>query len=242
MLTYAEVASKIPSNISFEEASTLPIGFVTAAVGLYHNVGGLALSPAWEESGRGKYAGKAAFVAGGASSVGQYAIQLLKLSGFSPIITTASLSNAEYLKGLLGVTHVIDRYLKAEEIKAKVVSLTSTPIEVAYDAVGEPDTQWLAYDLLAPGGGLVSVAPDTIKKGKKTKDKRIVYVYGSITAHRAFGAGLMSSLTGLLADSLIRPNRVEVQPNGLQGIITGLEKLSAGVSNIKLVAHPHETV
>jgi len=78
---------------------------------------------------------------------------------------------------------------------------------------------------------------------KKTEDKRVIHVHGSVKAHREFGAGFkISKLTGLLADSSIRTHRVEVLPNGLQGIITGVEKLSAGVSNIKLVTHPQETV
>lgn len=39
-----------------------------------------------------------------------------------------------------------------------------------------------------------------------------------------------------------QPNPVEVLPNGLEGIIAGLEKLKQGVSNVKLVGHPQETV
>jgi len=31
MLTYAEVTAKIPNNVSFEEASTVPLGLATAA-------------------------------------------------------------------------------------------------------------------------------------------------------------------------------------------------------------------
>lgn len=38
-----------------------------------------------------------------------------------------------------------------------------------------------------------------------------------------------------------QPNKVEVLPDGLEGIISGLHKLEKGVSNVKLVAHPQET-
>ena len=48
-------------------------------------------------------------------------IQLARLSGFSPIIVTASLSNEEYLKGL-GATHVIN-YKKTPDWEKEVLSI-----------------------------------------------------------------------------------------------------------------------
>lgn len=44
---------------------------------------------------------------GGSTSVGQYAIQLLKLSGYHNIITTASARHHEHLKQL-GATKIVD--------------------------------------------------------------------------------------------------------------------------------------
>lgn len=41
----------------------------------------------------------------------------------------------------------------------------------------------------------------------------------------------------------MQPNRVEVLPNGLEGIVDGLERLRNNqVSGTKLVAHPQETI
>ncbi|KAI0741760.1 chaperonin 10-like protein [Daedaleopsis nitida] len=54
----------------------------------------------WEEGGLAKYVGQAAFIVGGSSSVGQYVIQIAKLQGFSPIITTSSLKHEDLLKSL----------------------------------------------------------------------------------------------------------------------------------------------
>lgn len=40
-----------------------------------------------------------------------------------------------------------------------------------------------------------------------------------------------------------QPNRVEILPDGLNGIVDGLARLRAEkVSGIKLIAHPQETV
>ena len=51
-------------------------------------------------------------------------IQLAKLSGFSPIITTASLKNTDFLKSL-GATHVIDRNA---DLPSSVKAITSDSI------------------------------------------------------------------------------------------------------------------
>ena len=42
--------------------------------------------------------------------------------------------------------------------------------------------------------------------------------------------------------SPMQPNRVEVLPGGLNGVVGGLERLKNNqVSGLKLVIHPHET-
>lgn len=69
----AEIAAKIPDNITFDQASTIPLTLATAAIALYSpKPAGFGLEFAWEESGRGKYAGQPILVIGGASSVGQH--------------------------------------------------------------------------------------------------------------------------------------------------------------------------
>ncbi|PCH39324.1 GroES-like protein [Wolfiporia cocos MD-104 SS10] len=243
-LANADVTAKIASSLSFDQASTVPLGLATAAIGLF-NLGksnSAGLHPPWEDNGSGRYAGQPIVIFGGASSVGQYVIQVAKLAGFSPIITTASLTNADYLRGL-GATHVLDRKLSAEQLKAQVSSITSASIQIVYDAISEADTQVAAYDLVSSGGTLVLVLANSIPESKRASDRKIVNVYGNVNApdNRATGASLYKQLTRLLENGSIKPNRVEVLPNGLQGIVDGLKKLQAGVSNIKLVAHPQET-
>ncbi|KZT00564.1 GroES-like protein [Laetiporus sulphureus 93-53] len=244
-LINAEVTAKVPSNVSLEQASTIPLGLATAAVGLFqHNAksGSVGLYPPWEEGGEGKYSGKPIVVLGGSSSVGQYAIQLAKYAGFSPIITTASLQNTEWLKEI-GATHVVDRHLDSQAAFAEVSRIASEPIEVVYDAISEPNTQNLGYDLLAPGGVLLITLNEAVDKAKLSPSKRIEHVHGNVNLshNRPFGASLYSKLTALLEKRVVRPNRVKVLPNGLEGIIGGLEELKKGVSNVKLVAHPQKS-
>ncbi|EKM58616.1 uncharacterized protein PHACADRAFT_253081 [Phanerochaete carnosa HHB-10118-sp] len=240
----AEIVAKIPPNLNFDQASTIPLTLATAAVGLYNDKkgGGIDLDAPWEEGGSNKYAGEPILVIGGSSAVGQHVIQFAKISGFSPIITTASKQNEAYLKSL-GATHVIDRNAPLADLSASVKAITDKPVKVAYDAISFADTQNAAYDVLASGGKFVVVLNEAIEKDKITSDKEVVHVYGNVhmPVNREIGKSLYAKLTSLLEAGDIKPNNVEVLPNGLAGIPEGLEKLRKGVSALKLVARPQET-
>ncbi|EKM58633.1 uncharacterized protein PHACADRAFT_253109 [Phanerochaete carnosa HHB-10118-sp] len=240
----ADIIAQVPPNVTLDQASTLPIGLATAALGLYNRkgAGGIALTAPWEESGRGKYAGEPILIIGGASAVGQLVIQFAKLSGFSPIITTGSLHNEVLLKSL-GATHIIDRNAPLSELSDTIKAITEKPVKVAYDAISYPETQNAAYDILASGGKLVHVLFNALDKDRLTPDKEVVHVFGSVhpPEQREVGRKLYANLTSLLETGDIKPNNVEVLHNGLAGIPEGLEKLRSGVSAFKFVAHPHET-
>ena len=103
------------------------------------------------------------------------AIQLAKLSGFSPIITTASLKHTEYLKSI-GATHVIDRNISASNLAKEISGITQNePIRYALDSISLPDTQQTVYDLLGKGGKLALLLPPS---AKTTEDKEILHVFG----------------------------------------------------------------
>ena len=77
------------------------------------------------------------------------AIQVAKLSGYSPIITTASARNAEYVKSL-GATHVLDRNtVPISALGDAVKKITSEPITIAFDSISEAETQNAAYEVLS---------------------------------------------------------------------------------------------
>ena len=91
------------------------------------------------------------------------AIQLAKLSGFSPIITTASIKHATALEGL-GADVVLSRELSTNELKQEISKHTSKPIKFIYDAISVESTQRTAVDILAPNGALVTTLPDVIRE------------------------------------------------------------------------------
>ncbi|KAF9230531.1 hypothetical protein BU15DRAFT_69121 [Melanogaster broomeanus] len=124
---------------------------------------GIGFKAPWD-GGLGQYAGQPALILGGATSVGQYVIQFAKLSGFSPIITTASPHNTDLLKHL-GATDVIDRNEAPASFATSVARITGgRPIPVVYDSVSHEDTQQLGYDALAEGGHIVVVLSPSIKE------------------------------------------------------------------------------
>ncbi|TBU21869.1 hypothetical protein BD311DRAFT_555001, partial [Dichomitus squalens] len=111
---------QVPANISFDQAATVPLAFATAVTPIWASEDGAKsarFTPPWEAGGTTKYAGKAALVLGGSTSVGQFVIQCARMQGFSPIIATSSPRNAAFLNSL-GATDVLDRSLPPSDIKS----------------------------------------------------------------------------------------------------------------------------
>ncbi len=129
------------------------------------------------------------------------ALQLVKLSGYSTIITTASLHNTELLKSL-GASHVIDR-------KADVVSeakkILSGPIDLVYDAVSTKETQAQALDIVAPGGQIVSVLGVQVDQANYP-GKHITTIFANVHVPnvRPLGVSLYSKVTELLASGALK--------------------------------------
>ena len=134
------------------------------------------------------------------------AIQLAKLSGFSPIIVTASLHHAEYLKAL-GATHVIDRNVSGAALASEVNTITqAAPIKYVVDSISSADTQQSGYDLLASGGNLVIFMPLAIKATNDDKD--IIHVLG-LVAHPA-NAELLETLYHDNLEQLLKEGHIKV--------------------------------
>ncbi|KIY69892.1 GroES-like protein [Cylindrobasidium torrendii FP15055 ss-10] len=241
----AQFPFHVPKTISIEEASTMPIAFATAIIGLYaEGPSGIGLNPtvSWNKP----CAGQSAFVISGSSSVGQYAIQLLKFAGFTSIVAYASLRHADLLKSL-GATEIIDR---------NEVALTDLPthlkprFNVVFDALSGPDALAAGLQLLADQGKLATVTPPRMVKPETAElfakgNKRLGSIYGAYkwnAENEALGNALRENFDRLLDEGVIKPNRYEILPGGLKGLIEGTDRHRQGkVSGVKLIARPHET-
>ncbi|PIL34168.1 hypothetical protein GSI_03879 [Ganoderma sinense ZZ0214-1] len=172
-------------------------------------------------------------------------IQMAKLSGFSPIVTTASPHNFSLLK-TLGADHVLDRNTPQTELLSQIATIMAdVPLTFAYDAISSAETQHVAYNALASGGTMIITWEKTITAAEEraSEGKRIAEVFASVYVpqNREIGVALFKQFPGWLESKALQPNRVEVVPDGLAGITTGLERIKIGVSATKLVVHPQET-
>ncbi|KAJ7682267.1 GroES-like protein [Mycena polygramma] len=247
----------IPENITFDEVATFPIAFTTAAVRLFAPAPiGLGLNPtfSWDKPQQGE----SALVLGGATSVGQFAIQLFKFLGFTRIVVYASKVHFDYLRQL-GATECIDRRAVALDSLATHPYLTP-PVSVVYHTV-DPAALSAAYDCVSDTGYIVTAlhADRLDRKPKVTFVSVRGFIAGAevffpggddnglglvaTPAHTTFGKLVMKNLPAMLEKGVIVANRYEVLPNGVAGIIGGMERLQEDrVSGVKLVAHPQDPI
>jgi NADPH:quinone reductase-like Zn-dependent oxidoreductase len=128
----AAIARK-PSNLSFEEAASVPVASQTAFEGIFTH-GHLEK-------------GQTILIHGGASAVGAYAVQLASNAG-ATVIATASGDDEAYLKSI-GASRVID-YQKAQFEK-----VLKERVDVVFHLTAG-DTQKRSFLVLKDGGHLVS--------------------------------------------------------------------------------------
>ncbi|KAJ7246583.1 chaperonin 10-like protein [Mycena haematopus] len=251
----AAILISIPENASFDEVATFPVAFTTACVGLFAPPPiGIGLNPtfSWDKP----HKDESALITGGATSVGQFAIQLFKFLGFTRIVAYASKVHFDHLEQL-GATECIDRVEVPIDSLAAHLAL-SAPVKVVFDGVGN---QSEGYDAVSEGGSIVS-AVWTTKLDRDLERKKVTYVpvlgflagadvmkyksedgqpHRATPEHTAFGRLIIKNLPEMLKKGVITENRYEVLPNGLAGIPGGLERLQKGaVSGVKLVAHPQD--
>src|SRR6266481_3501384 len=122
-----------PSNLSFEEAASVPVAAQTAWQGIFTH-GHLEK-------------GQTILIHAGAGAVGAYAVQLASHAG-ATVIATASGDDEAYVKSI-GASRVIDY---REEQFEKVLR---EKVDMVFDLVGG-DTQQRSFLVLKEGGHLVS--------------------------------------------------------------------------------------
>ncbi|PQE28992.1 Zinc-binding dehydrogenase protein [Rutstroemia sp. NJR-2017a BBW] len=97
---------KIPAGVSMQQAVTVPTNLVTVFHTLTADLG-LELSWPRPSEPEPKHGNDPILVWGGSSSVGQYAIQVLRHWGYKNIIATSSKAHHSFLKEL-GASHTFD--------------------------------------------------------------------------------------------------------------------------------------
>ena len=177
----ATAIARKPSNLSFEEAASVPVSAQTAWQGLFTH-GHLEK-------------GQTILIHGGAGAVGAYAVQLASHAG-ATVIATASGKNEAYLNSL-GATRVID-YREAQFEK-----VLQEKVDLVFDLVGG-DLQKRSFLVLKEGGHLVSATQPVSQE-----DAAVHHVSGVMMRLAPSGDGL-GTIGRLLEEGTIRPDVANV--------------------------------
>ncbi|CEL52637.1 Zinc-type alcohol dehydrogenase-like protein C2E1P3,01 OS=Schizosaccharomyces pombe (strain 972 / ATCC 24843) GN=SPAC2E1P3.01 PE=3 SV=1 [Rhizoctonia solani AG-1 IB] len=230
-----DIISKIPDNITEDQASTIPLAAITAAILLFQKTGIDLPSNGPTATGKG------VLILGGSSSVGQFAVQLARIAGFSPIVTTASATHKDFLKSL-GATRIFDRNVDAKTIQ----SAFSSPVALAIDAISADSTQELAYEVLTTPSpvssahlALVLPPADSVKEKNSGNQVTVHNVFGSSHMFRDLSVPFWQNVGQWIKDGKFVPNRVQVA-GGLAALPEALDASRKGVSGVKIVIHPQE--
>jgi len=142
----------IPDGWSFEEAAQLGVAPMTALQCLHET---LELPSPFEASHKAtaEQPQRTILVWGGASAVGQYAIQFAKLCGLR-VLTTASSKNFDLVKGL-GADEVFD--YRDESVVEKIRAATGNALDIAIDTISEGKTPAQVTGAIGEKGGKVAI-------------------------------------------------------------------------------------
>ena len=173
----ASAIARKPSNLSFEEAASVPVAAQTAWEGIFTH-GHLEK-------------GQTILIHGGAGAVGAYAVQLASHAG-ATVIATASGDDEAYLKSI-GASRVID-YREAQFEK-----VLREKVDVVFDLVGG-DTQKRSFLVLKEGGHLVA-ATQPVSQEETARHR----VTGAMMRLAPSADGL-GRITRLLEEGTIRPD------------------------------------
>src|ERR1700740_1367408 len=172
----AAIARK-PSNLSFEEAASVPVASQTAWHGIFTH-GHLEK-------------GQTILIHGGAGAVGAYAVQLASHAG-ATVITTARGDDEAYLNSI-GATRVID-YREAQFEK-----VLREKVDVVFDLIGG-DTQKRSFLVLKEGGHLISATQPVSQE--ETARHRV----SGMMMRLAPSGDVLGRIAQLLEAGTIRPN------------------------------------
>ncbi|KAJ2998731.1 hypothetical protein NUW58_g225 [Xylaria curta] len=226
----ASVAKK-PATLSFEEATSLLICYLTAAaavvIGLKVNIPGL-LKPDTSSTPL-----QSILVLGGSSGVGSAAIQLLRAAlPSATIITTSSSAHHDHLRSL-GATTCFERSAQHDTAILKAASPRAYGVDAILDAVGASVEAPAVYEALKSDGPKLYSLVITRPGIELPEDRQSTMVGGQSMID--YDPSAMKNLAKLVEEGKYKmPVKVDVVGKGLQTVQGSLDKVMK-VSGVKLV-------
>ncbi|KAL4860949.1 hypothetical protein BDV12DRAFT_204526 [Aspergillus spectabilis] len=229
-ISWSHTTFHLPNHISFEEAATIPLAALTAAVSLYaHHRLPSPWTPALNPI--------LLIVYGASEAVGSYAIKLACNSNVHPIITVAG-KGSHYVESLIDRSKgdTIGDYHQRVEATAKGISSSleqagHTSVWHAIDAAIVPQSAEFLRQVVAPGGQIDFILPNNFDVAPATKSVTSV---GSVHNQTEFenneelGYVFSRYISRALQNGSLSGHPFEIRPGGLEGVEEVLRDLKDG--------------
>ena len=231
-------------SISFEEAATVPMAALMAAIGIF---GMLEVTAGpWAPFQTGS--GQPLVIYGAASAVGAFAVKLAKLVNVHPLICVAG-NGIPFVEKLLSEGDTIIDYRKSHEFVVDEMrkALKGNDLKYAFDATSEHGSFNSLSEVLANKGKLTLVLPfpeilkeipphieqSTTMAGSLWKelssdhqrDNKALGKLGIEKGGKDFGVMFTKLISRWLNDGKLKPHPHEVVEGGLYGVETALRAL-----------------
>ncbi|KAI9163196.1 alcohol dehydrogenase GroES-like domain-containing protein [Paramyrothecium foliicola] len=247
-VTRGRMWAKIPDSWSTEAAASLPVGVSTAGIAMKL----LGLPLPGEEPAKPSHV----LVYGASTATATIAMQMLKLSGLSPI-AICSPKNFDLAKKNLA-EEVFDRHDK--ELAQKIKSYTKGNLRYALDCITTVESTALCYAAIGRGGGkYVSldpwqehVASRKVVTADFTVGPRIFgegctwpepYRSDPSEDMRVFGISVWETVEKLIQDNKLQHHPLRVLDGGFEAILAGMDMVRNKVlSGEKIVKSPSRAI
>ncbi len=203
----------VPENVSLVEAAILGCSVFTA-YGALHNVARL------------RFGETVAVVAIG--GVGSNIVQLARAMGAPVVVAVDRVDEKLEAASALGATHVVNA--ETEDVAARVAEITGgRGVDVAFEALGRPQTFELALSLLGDGGRavMVGIAPAGVTGQIDITRlvRRKLQILGSYGARARTD---MPAVLRLAAEGVVRPSQIITRRYGLDDAAEAYAALDRG--------------
>lgn len=155
---------QVPESVDLASAATYPDNFITAYFVLFYNLG-LPVPSAFPATAPPLKAASPILVYGAGSTAAQYIVQLLKLAGYTNILTTASKKHHAYLSEL-GATKNFD--YASPTLAEDIRKFAGGSIPIAIDVISTFGTLGAISKVIDPKGKLAVLLP--VKEGQRLTD------------------------------------------------------------------------
>ncbi|KAF2799885.1 GroES-like protein [Melanomma pulvis-pyrius CBS 109.77] len=159
----------LPEGFTLAEAVTLPNNFVTVFHSLTTDLG---IETPWPKPAayEPKNADQAILIWGGSSSVGQFAIQILRFYGFTNILTTASKKHHSKLLSF-GAKHAFDYNSSTVVSEILDASENSRGVKWVLDCIGSKNGSCVPIANIVKSGARVAILlPVIVQNSSETRD------------------------------------------------------------------------